>query len=147
MASPAQLVSNHSKDADSAQATRASTQGTVEYSQQGDADSSQGTAGFSQGTAGSSQRPRGSSEGSVSSPRRGVLSRGTVSNSRQSGTVDNPDMSLTISGVMPRRGELPSSSSESVSRVFKVIFLGRVCHLRITTCIMFVISQISLMYR
>lgn len=140
MASPAQLVSNHSKDADFAQATRASTQGTVEYSQQGDADSSQGTAG-------SSQRPRGSSEGSVSSPRRGGSSRGTVSNSRQSGTVDNPDMSLTISGVMPRRGELPSSSSESVSRVFKVIFLGRVCHLRITTCIMFVISQISLMYR
>ena len=39
--------------------------------------------------------------------------------------VTSTDTSLALSGVMPRRNELPSPSpSHLVNRVFKVIFLG-----------------------
>lgn len=93
----------------------------------GGIDPSQRATPSSQGGATSSQETTGSSMGTGSS-RRGGHSRG----SKHNGGVANTDTSLTISGVMPRRTELPSPSpSNSVSRVFKVIFLGKVYRLLI----------------
>ena len=40
------------------------------------------------------------------------------------------DIELSMSGVMPRRDDLPApSTNPGLSRVFKVIFLGKLCYL------------------
>lgn len=40
------------------------------------------------------------------------------------------DLSLTVSGVMSRREDLPHPSPHSINRVFKVVFLGKVASSR-----------------
>ena len=50
------------------------------------------------------------------------------------------DFSLTISGVMPRRDDLPRPSLHHINRVFKVVFLGNYiqahvsCELLVLSC-------------
>ena len=122
------------------QGMSASPQGSTSSSP-GAADSSQGSEdilGSSQGSTGSSQGHRGVSiaVGNIAGSEAfentaGVGTLGQPLSPRQRAVASPPhgnaDVTLNMSGMMPRRGQLPSPPSPAnhpLSRVFKVVFLG-----------------------
>lgn len=59
----------------------------------------------------------------------GVTGWAADSSTKADNTKVSTDMGLSMSGVMPRREDLPAPSTNlGLSRVFKVIFLGKLCH-------------------